>query len=92
MCKGFFCEARSSLSRTSCGSSALSAKIGSSEFKKSLHFGQNNNLVAHLGGFLRGGTEKAAREGDSVAEKSILEPRSGFEPETPSLPWKCSTS
>lgn len=22
---------------------------------------------------------------------SILEPSSGFEPETPSLPWKCST-
>ena len=41
---------------------------------------------------LRAATQKAARMGDPVAEKSILEPRSGFEPETPSLPWKCSTN
>ena len=41
---------------------------------------------------LRAATEKAAREGDSVAEKSILEPRSGLEPETSSLPWMRSTS
>jgi len=37
--------------------SALCAKMGSSEFKKSLHFGQNSNLVAPRGGFLRGGTQ-----------------------------------
>ena len=53
--------------------SAITSEIGSSERKKSLHFRQNSNLVAHSGGFLRGGTEKAAREGDSVVEKSILE-------------------
>ena len=41
---------------------------------------------------LRAATEKAAREGDSVAEKSILEPRSGLEPETSSLPWMRSTN
>ena len=41
---------------------------------------------------LRAATEKAAREGDSVAEKSILEPRSGVEPETSSLPWMRSTN
>ena len=68
------------------------AKTGSSVSVEMLHFGQNSNLVAHSGGFLRAGTEKAAREGDSVVEKSNLEPRSGFEPETSSLPWKRSTN
>ena len=40
---------------------------------------------------LRTATQKAAREGDQIAFVSELEPLSGFEPETPSLPWKCST-
>ena len=36
-------------------------KIGSSESKKSLHFGQNSNLVAQSGGLLRGGAQRQPR-------------------------------
>ena len=39
---------------------------------------------------LRAATEKAAREGDSVAEKSILEGLMGLEPMTPCLKGRCS--
>ena len=39
---------------------------------------------------LRAATEKAAREGDSVAEKSILEGSVGLEPTTPCLKGRCS--
>ena len=40
---------------------------------------------------LRAATEKAAREGDPVAEKSILEPRQGFEPWTSSFAYTLSS-
>ena len=41
---------------------------------------------------LRATKEKTALSGDNFLISSNLEPRSGFEPETPSLPWKCSTN
>jgi hypothetical protein len=28
----------------------------------------------------------------NIFSPNIMEPSSGFEPETPSLPWKCSTT
>ena len=40
---------------------------------------------------LRAATQKAAPEGDRIANLSDLEPRSGVEPETSSLPWMRST-
>ncbi len=51
--KGFFwwCAARLAV-LGGVATSVLWAKMGSSERKKSLHFGQNSNLVAHSGGFL----------------------------------------
>ena len=39
---------------------------------------------------LRAATEKAAREGDSVVEKSNLEGSVGLEPTTPCLKGRCS--
>ena len=41
---------------------------------------------------LRAATQKAARMGDQIAVLSEMEPRSGFEPETSSLPWMRSTN
>ena len=41
---------------------------------------------------LRAATEKAAREGDLSVKNPNLEPRSGVEPETSSLPWMRSTN
>ena len=41
---------------------------------------------------LRTATEKAALSGDQILEKSVVEPRLGLEPRTPSLPWTCSTN
>ena len=41
---------------------------------------------------LRATKEKTARLGDNFIEKSELEPRSGLEPETSSLPWMRSTN
>ena len=35
--------------------------------------------------------KKNVYSGDNWGIDSELEPSSGFEPETPSLPWKCST-
>ena len=55
--KGFFwwCAARLAVlgfGGLSLYGSAITSEIGSSERKKSLHFRQNSNLVAHSGGFL----------------------------------------
>ena len=41
---------------------------------------------------LRTATKNAALAGDTILEKSVLEPSSGLEPETSSLPWMRSTS
>ena len=41
---------------------------------------------------LRATKEKTAQSGGNFLEKSEMEPRSGFEPETSSLPWKRSTN
>jgi site-specific DNA recombinase len=41
---------------------------------------------------LRTATKNAALSGDKILEKSVLEPRSGVEPETSSLPWMRSTN
>ena len=41
---------------------------------------------------LRTAKRKIAQVGDNSEKSHILEPRLGFEPRTPSLPWKCSTT
>jgi hypothetical protein len=53
---------------------------------------ENNSPLKTHWSVLRTANQKIAHSGDNLEIDSELEPRSRFELETPSLPWKCSTT